>query len=73
MARKKCDFDDQDMNGGGNSPNNTGWKRSTEGLKNIAKTGSLYKQEMEDNTKQGGKFPKQDRPFIATNEPPDGK
>lgn len=67
MARKKCEFDDQDMNGG-NSPSNAGWKKTTEGLKSIAKTGSLYKQELADDTKQGGQFPKQDKPFFATNE-----
>jgi hypothetical protein len=70
MSKKKCDFDDQDMNGG-NSPSNSGWKGSVAGLKNIAKTGKLYNQEMADDTKKGGQFPKQDRPFVANNEPPD--
>jgi len=70
MSKKKCDFNDQDMNGG-NSPSNVGWKGTAEGLRNLAKTGKLYKQEMIDDTKKGGEFPKQDTPFFSSNEPPD--
>ena len=55
----------------GNSPDNTGWKGSVEGLKNIAKTGKLYHQELIDDTKKGGEFPKQDTPFFSSNEPLD--
>jgi hypothetical protein len=77
MARRKVEPHDTcnqlNQTSHNSGPRTKSSPRELEGMRNLAKTGSLYKQEMKDDTKRGGEFPKQDTPFLAANEPPEKK